>query len=68
MHCQQPDAAVCSLTAAQEAYFVAGEKDVAVSQEAFRQDIGECVVFFIEVEDACIGCTYRHRSDPARHD
>jgi hypothetical protein len=39
-----------------EAYFVAREQDVIVSQEALAEDIRECVVFFVEVKDAGVGC------------
>jgi hypothetical protein len=37
-----------------EAYFVAREQDVIVSQEALAKDIGECVIFLVKVEDACV--------------
>jgi hypothetical protein len=39
-----------------EAHLVPGEQDVVVPEESFGEDIGECVIFFVEVEDACIGC------------
>ena len=29
---------------------------MVVSEEAFAQDVGECMVFFVEQEDACVGC------------
>jgi hypothetical protein len=29
---------------------------MVVPEESFGEDIGECVIFFVEVEDACVGC------------
>jgi hypothetical protein len=48
-----------------EAYFVAREQDVIVSQEALAEDIRECVVFFVEVKDAGVGCACFGRSATA---
>lgn len=43
-------------SAVREAYLVAREQNVIVSQEALAEDIGECVIFFIEEEDTCVRC------------
>jgi hypothetical protein len=47
---------------AREAYFVAREEDMTISQEAFAENIGECMVFFVEEEDAGVGCACCRRS------
>jgi hypothetical protein len=39
-----------------EAHLVPGEQDVVVPEESFGENIGECVIFFVEVEDTCVGC------------
>jgi hypothetical protein len=39
---------------------------MVVSEESFGEDIGECVIFFVEVEDACVGCACYASSATAR--
>lgn len=49
-----------------EAHLVPREQDVVVPKESFGEDIGESVIFFVEVEDTCVGCACCAPSATAR--
>ena len=67
-HCLSVPRRICvrGLLPGLEAHLVPGEQDVVVPEKSFSEDIGGCVVFFIEVEDACVGCACCALSATAR--
>ena len=50
--------AVGGISPVREAYLVAREKDVTVSEEALAENVGKRMIFFVEVEDTRVGGAY----------